>query len=443
MTKAYYKRESNFLPKFIAREQSLPEPPSYAEVISEINRVQDTINEVNAWNLQLVDSEVVDASNPAFLPEIKSDVTRADAYESRSERPLRVLSLDGGGVRGLSSLMLLQNVLDKAAPGKRPWEVFDMIGGTSTGGLIAIMLGRLKMSIKDCIDEYNKVMDQVFPPTDKYTKNIKLFKNGEYYDSSNLEKIIQDLIKRKLGDADASLLDESNPCKIFLMAVNDQAGNNRAPCFLRSYKNPNDMGDQTLVNIKLWQAARATSAAPAYFKPLEVNGYTLVDGGLGANNPLGWLWTEVLGVFGPARSTDCFLSIGTAIASNTKVERIKLPGPETLKSYISVATNSEITHIMFRTLIDAFAPAARQKKYWRLNVSRPIPGEEKVIEEGYLWWKKKHLVKVLDNYESPGELDDLQALKKLEVWTKDYIEQEVKLIQGCVEAIRNSLAADA
>jgi patatin-like phospholipase/acyl hydrolase len=43
-----------------------------------------------------------------------------------------------------------------------------------------------------------------------------------------------------------------------------------------------------LVNMKLWQAARATSAAPAYFKPLQVNGYTLVDGGLGANNPLGW-----------------------------------------------------------------------------------------------------------------------------------------------------------
>lgn len=72
------------------------------------------------------------------------------------------------------------------------------------------------------------------------------------------------------------------------MATNSQAANNRAPVFLRSYKNPNNMEDSALVNMKLWQAARATSAAPAYFKPLQVNGYTLVDGGLGANNPLGW-----------------------------------------------------------------------------------------------------------------------------------------------------------
>jgi patatin-like phospholipase/acyl hydrolase len=72
----------------------------------------------------------------------------------------------------------------------------------------------------------------------------------------------------------------------FLMAVNAQAGNNRAPVFLRPYKNPND-GDSALVNLKLWQAARTTSA-PAYFKPLQVDGYTFVDGGLGANNPLGW-----------------------------------------------------------------------------------------------------------------------------------------------------------
>lgn len=72
------------------------------------------------------------------------------------------------------------------------------------------------------------------------------------------------------------------------MATNAQAANNRAPVFLRSYKNPNNLENSALANMKLWQAARATSAAPAYFKPLQVNGYTLVDGGLGANNPLGW-----------------------------------------------------------------------------------------------------------------------------------------------------------
>lgn len=41
---------------------------------------------------------------------------------------------DGGGMRGIASLLFLKAVMDKAAPGKEPWQIFDIIGGTSTGG---------------------------------------------------------------------------------------------------------------------------------------------------------------------------------------------------------------------------------------------------------------------------------------------------------------------
>lgn len=61
----------------------------------------------------------------------------------------RILSLDGGGVRGLSSLMILQELMEEighdAEVVPKPCEYFDLIGGTSTGGLIAIMLGLLEM----------------------------------------------------------------------------------------------------------------------------------------------------------------------------------------------------------------------------------------------------------------------------------------------------------
>jgi patatin-like phospholipase/acyl hydrolase len=62
----------------------------------------------------------------------------------------RILSLDGGGVKGLSSLFILKEIMgsirrksQEEAP--LPCKYFDLIGGTSTGGLIAIMLGRLGM----------------------------------------------------------------------------------------------------------------------------------------------------------------------------------------------------------------------------------------------------------------------------------------------------------
>jgi len=63
----------------------------------------------------------------------------------------RILSLDGGGVRGLSSLLILREIMEDidhrtgASEPPRPCEYFDLIGGTSTGGLIAIMLGLLGM----------------------------------------------------------------------------------------------------------------------------------------------------------------------------------------------------------------------------------------------------------------------------------------------------------
>lgn len=63
----------------------------------------------------------------------------------------RILSLDGGGVRGLSSLLILRLLMEEIGRRKGtvttplPCEYFDLIGGTSTGGLIAIMLGRLRM----------------------------------------------------------------------------------------------------------------------------------------------------------------------------------------------------------------------------------------------------------------------------------------------------------
>jgi patatin-like phospholipase/acyl hydrolase len=62
-----------------------------------------------------------------------------------------ILSLDGGGVRGLSSLLILRDIMEEierrpgmSSPAK-PCDYFDLIGGTSTGGLIAIMLGLLGM----------------------------------------------------------------------------------------------------------------------------------------------------------------------------------------------------------------------------------------------------------------------------------------------------------
>lgn len=78
------------------------------------------------------------------------------------------------------------------------------------------MLGRLQMTVAECIAQYDNVMKEVFPETGDIKKAFNLATRGEFYDSTNLENIIRKLIKDKLGDSDVDLLDEKGPCKMYV-----------------------------------------------------------------------------------------------------------------------------------------------------------------------------------------------------------------------------------
>ena len=81
--------------------------------------------------------------------------------------PLRLLSLDGGGYHGLALLYVLRHIM-RNIPGINPSEklyphkYFDLIGGTSTGGLVAVMLGRLGMDIQAAIEKYQELGPSIF-----------------------------------------------------------------------------------------------------------------------------------------------------------------------------------------------------------------------------------------------------------------------------------------
>jgi patatin-like phospholipase/acyl hydrolase len=75
---------------------------------------------------------------------------------------LRVLCLDGGGVKRYTSLLILKRIFRTTvsegllAEEPKPCDVFDLIAGTSTGGIIAVMLGRLHMTIDECLRQYER-----------------------------------------------------------------------------------------------------------------------------------------------------------------------------------------------------------------------------------------------------------------------------------------------
>lgn len=137
---------------------------------------------------------------------------------------LRVLSLDGGGIKGYTSLLILQRIFrTMKSEGQlheipKPCTVFDLIVGTSTGGLIAVMLGRLHMSIEDCITVYERVGGEVFgkkPTGGKFGKMFKGMTSSTFYDIEILQEEIRKVLDDKKIPRDTSFRETGDiSCKV-------------------------------------------------------------------------------------------------------------------------------------------------------------------------------------------------------------------------------------
>lgn len=101
----------------------------------------------------------------------------------------------------------------------KPCDYFDLIGGTSTGGLIAIMLGRLQMDVQSCIKAYLKISSEVFQPL--RAKN-NIFGRGKdavkvrgRFSSKALEDHIKAIVMSMGEEKEAKLKDDANPnCRV-------------------------------------------------------------------------------------------------------------------------------------------------------------------------------------------------------------------------------------
>ena len=196
------------------------------------------------------------------------------SFHTDIPKPLNILCLDGGGVRGLSSLIVLDKIMEAIqaklglAEPPRPCEVFDLICGTSTGGLIALMLGRLRMTVKEATHSYCQFSENVFGSKVAFPR-LKRLKGEAMYDASMLEKSIKKICSDFGGRGDVPLCDprhdQDGLCRVFVVAVT-QVHASASPKLFRSYRTGLTMADQCAI----WEAARATTAATTFFAPMKV-----------------------------------------------------------------------------------------------------------------------------------------------------------------------------
>jgi len=213
------------------------------------------------------------------------------------DRRFRILSLDGGGIKGLFPATVLAELEQRFLGGQPIAKYFDLVTGTSTGGIIALGLGA-GLRASELAELYSQRGAEIFPERSSIRKGLQAARNlvHYYYERNVLENILLDVLGAKLlGDSIVRLCIpafEGRDSEVFVFKTPHHA----------DYK-----VDRLEPMVKV---ALATSAAPTFFRPLEHNGYTLVDGGVWANNPLMLAVTEALICFDLERDQIDVLSIG-------------------------------------------------------------------------------------------------------------------------------------
>ena len=270
-----------------------------------------------------------------------------------ARRGLRLLSLEGGGIKGLTLIWQLR-ALERAA-GKPIHELFDLIGGVSTGGIIALAIAR-GTSLDDLERMYWDIARLVFGKQSAVRQLIK----GHAGENDEIRR----LLVEGLGDLPMITDDPDQRVKCFV--VSTQQTDRLEVRLIRTYRNPNKGRDQN-ENWAQWEAGMATSSAPTVFPPFirtdERTGdkATFIDGALsGYNNPSSLVLNEGLDIAEPGQRIDVLLSLGCGEAKGAMGDNpFWIVG-----QVINLAFDTELQEAHVASMIARFSP---QTSHVRLN----------------------------------------------------------------------------
>lgn len=222
---------------------------------------------------------------------------------------IKVLSIDGGGVRGIIPALILEEI-EKRLGNQSIAESFDTIVGTSTGGIIALMLnvpgetGRPRYTAKEIADLYRDLSIKIFKQSSiRYLTSLNGWISPRYS-----EQPLTKLLKQYLGDTRLSESYSHVIIPAYDLELNDTV-----------FFTTDTARKQEERNFYMRDLARATSAAPTYFSPFKLFEHTddnpkshvLIDGGVTINNPSMSAYIFALSRYSAATSKFLFISLGT------------------------------------------------------------------------------------------------------------------------------------
>lgn len=204
----------------------------------------------------------------------------------------KILSIDGGGIKGVFPASVLATIEDSI--NDKISNYFDLIVGTSTGGIIALGLG-LGLSAKEILDFYVNLGPRVFKRV-PVIQNLKQWLFSKYSHKPLREALESTFGEKKLGESTKRLVIPSMNLETGEVYIYKTSHHQR---FVRDYK-------EKVVDIAL-----ATAAAPTFFPTHRTEaGTPLIDGGMWANNPVGLAVVEAISILEWPREDLKVLSLG-------------------------------------------------------------------------------------------------------------------------------------
>lgn len=270
---------------------------------------------------------VIDGENDTIAPEVPWE-------------RFQILSLDGGGFKGLFSAVVLAKIEEKS--GHRIIDHFDLITGTSTGGLIALGLG-MGLSPREIVQFYVNQGPKIFSNWFGWRSWLQwLYRK---FPQGPLEKALRD------GSAFGDKLLGQSTKRLVIPSYNVGADQ------VRLFKTPHHPRLTTDLHIPAWKIALATSAAPTYFPACRhIDQQRLIDGGVWANNPSMIGIVEAVSMLGVPLQTIKVFSLGTTDSRKARSKALDTGGNirwmfrhdalEVLMRGQSVGVNGQVAHLI-------------------------------------------------------------------------------------------------